>query len=557
MNLTTIPQLARNANRLREIATILGKYGLADWIHRLGLHFAKGLLRGAKREKLAELTQETRIRLVLTELGTTFIKLGQMLSTRSDLIGPQLAAELSQLQDNAPADPPNVVRATIEAELHRPVGKLFAEFEDRPLASASIGQVHRARLADGRPVVVKVQHPGIERRVRNDLEILLAMAELAEKHLPELRQYQPHATALEFQRTLLRELDFARELRNLEQFGRNFAKDPTVQFPCPHAGLSTSRVLTMEYLDGVKLADTPALKASGADLGEVARRGATVFLEMIFRDGFYHADPHPGNILLLPGGVIGMLDCGMVGRLDERLREDIEEVLLAVISRDAAHLTAVITRVGSVPMGLDREGLSADIVDFLTYYGSQPLDQFDLAGALTAMTEIVRRYHILLPAGMALLIKVLVMLEGTSRLLNPQFHLIHLLQPYQEKLVRRRLSPERYARKLWRLYREWEALGAVLPQGVRDVLQQVQRGKFIVHLDHKGLEPSVNRLVLGLLTSALFLGSAWLWAQRAEPMVGEVSVVGAAGCLVSLVLGVRLLWAIRQSGRLDQKSDGD
>jgi ubiquinone biosynthesis protein len=552
MNLTTIPQLARNANRLREIAAILGRYGLADWIDRLGLYFAKGLLRGARREKLAELTQEMRIRLVLTELGTTFIKLGQMLSTRGDLIGPQLAQELSKLQDNAPADPPQVVRATIEAELRRPVGQLFEDFDDKPLASASIGQVHRARLLDGRPVVIKVQHPGIEGRVRNDLEILLALAELAEKHLPELRQYQPYATAVEFQRTLLRELDFGREQRNLQQFRRNFASDPTVCFPGPYPELSTSRVLTMDYLEGVKLSDPKALEANGADLGEMARRGATVYLEMIFRDGFYHADPHPGNILLLPDGVVGMLDCGMVGRLDDRLREDVEEVLLAVISRDPAHLTSIITRVGSIPPGLDREGLSGDIVDFLTYYGSQPLDQFDLGGALIEMTEIVRRYHILLPAGFALLIKVLVMLEGTSRLLNPGFHLIQLLAPYQEKLVRRRLSPQRYARKLWRLYREWEALGAVLPQGVRDVLQQVQRGKFIVHLEHKGLEPSVNRLVFGMLTSALFLGSTWLWASVQPPQFSSVSVIGAVGCGISVVLGVRLLWAIRNSGRLDR-----
>jgi ubiquinone biosynthesis protein len=554
MNLTSIPQLARHANRVRQIVTILGKYGLADWISRLHLDFVKGWLRSRQGEGLAPLTQEARIRLVLTELGTTFIKLGQMLSTRADLIGPKLARELTLLQDSTPADPPNVVRATILAELGKPVEELFAEFDERPLASASIGQVHRARRRDGRAVVLKVQHPGIESRIRTDLEILLVLAELAERNLPELRQYQPRSTAAEFQRTLLRELDFGREERNLQQFGKNFADDTTVRFPVPCPELSTGRVLTMDLLEGIKLADVAKLQELGVHLEEVARHGATIFLEMIFRDGFYHADPHPGNLLLLPGGVIGMLDCGMVGRLDDRLREDIEDLLVAIVRRDAGQLTAIITRVGQVPPQLDRAGLSTDVADFLSYYAARPLDKFDLGGALTELTEIIRRYHILLPEGVAMLLKVLVMLEGTSRLLNPQFNLIELMKPYQKKLLWRRLSPQRYVEKLQRLYREWEALGAVLPQGIRDVLQQVQSGRFIVHLEHKGLEPSVNRLVFGMLTSALFLGSAWLWSNRSGLIVGDVPILGAAGCITSLVLGVRLLWAIRQSGRLDRKN---
>jgi ubiquinone biosynthesis protein len=552
MNLTSIPQLARHANRVREIVTILGKYGLADWVSRLDLDFAKWLHRGATGRKLADLTTEVRVRLVLTELGTTFIKLGQMLSTRPDLVGAKVAQELSKLQDNAPADPPAVVRATLESELGRPLGELFAEFDETPLASASIGQVHRARLPGGQLVAVKVQHPGIESKVRTDLEILLTLAELAEKHLSEARQYQPRATAAEFQRTLLRELNFGREERNLRQFLRHFAEDPTVRFPAPYADLSTSRVLTMEYLEGVKLSDATQLEQLGLDLNEIARRGATVFLEMIFRDGFYHADPHPGNLLFLPGGVIGMLDCGMVGRLDENLREEIEDLLLAIVSRDASRLTALITRIGSVPSELDQAGLSSDLTDFLAYYGHQPLDRFDLSGALTEMTEIIRRYHIVLPASLALLLKVLVMLEGTARLLNPRFNLIELMKPYQHKLLVRRLSPQRHLQKLQRVYQEWEALGAVLPQGLRDVLRQLQSGKFTVHQEHKGLEPSVNRLVLGMLTSSLFLGSALMWSNNVLS-VGGVSILGLAGCIISVTLGFRLLWAIRKSGRLDEE----
>ncbi len=552
MNITSLPQLARNANRLREIATILSKYGLADWISRLNVGFAKGLFKAPDGQGLGHLSHETRIRLALSELGTTFIKVGQILSTRPDLVGPELAQELTKLQEDVRADPPDVVRATVERELGAPLEELFGQFDEKPIASGSIGQVHRARLPDGREVVVKVQHPGIEARVRNDLEILLGLAELAEQHVPEVRQYQPKATAKEFQRILLRELDFGREERNLQQFATNFARDPTVQFPAPFAGLCTSRVLTMEYLEGVKLSEPGRLEALGVDRQEIARRGARVYLEMIFRDGFYHADPHPGNILILPGGVIGMLDSGMVGRIDDRLREDIEELLMALANNDGIQLTAIITRIGSVPPELDQAGLSADITDLLAYYASKPINQLDLGKALTEVTDIIRRYHIVLPSGVAMLLKVLIMLEGTSRLLNPHFNLSELIRPYIRKVFWRRLSPERHVKRARRIVRDWEALGEMLPRSIRDVFQRFQTGRISVSLEHKGLEPSVNRLVAGIMASALFLGSALCLAHKVWPTVYEISALGALGCMASVSMGLRLLLAIRRSGKLDR-----
>lgn len=554
MNLTAIPQFARNANRLREILTILSKYGLADWLSHIDFELVKGLLKAPDGKVLAKLSHETRIRLALTELGTTFIKLGQMLSTRGDLVGPSLAEELSQLQSDAPADPPAAVRATVEAELGQPIDDLFAAFDDKPLASASIGQAHRARLKRGKDVVVKVQHPGIEPRIRTDLDILVGLADLAEQYLPELKRYRPRATAAEFQRILLRELDFGREERNLLQFAANFSGQPKVCFPLPNSELCTGRVLTMDYLDGIKVSEPQRLRELDFDLEEIARRGAEVYLDMIFRDGFYHADPHPGNILVLPGGVIGMLDCGMVGRLDDSMRESIEEMLLAIVNRDAHQLTSTITRLGVAPPLLDQAGLNADIVELVSYHGTKPLAQFKLGQALTDMTEIIRRYQIVLPANIALLIKVLVMLEGTSRLLSPTFNLTELIQPYQKKLLLRRLSPARHLQKFRRFLGEWQYLGEVLPRSLVDVLQQVQTGRFDVHLEHKGLEPSVNRLVLGMLSSALFVGSSLMCGLKVPPLLADVSVVGFLGCGLSIILALRLLWAIRKSGHLDRKS---
>ena len=552
MKITSIPHAIRSSPRGIEVLSVLAKYGLAGWVNRLDVNFAKDLLKGPSGELLARHSRETRVRLALSELGPTFIKLGQIFSTRPDLVGLDLAVELQKLQDDAPADSPKTVRETIEAELGQPADELFAEFEDRSLASASIGQVHGARLQSGERVVVKVQHKGIERKVRIDLDILAALAQMAEL-VPEFKNYRPRETFAEFQRTLLRELDFGREERHMQEFAHLFADDPHVHIPRPFPDLSTGRVLTMERLDGIKLVHRDRLLAAGFDLQEIARRGADMYLEMIFIHGFYHADPHPGNLLVLNDGVIGLLDFGMIGRIDEPLREQIEEMLLALIEGDATHLTSVITRVGRVPAELDRAALSIDVADFVSNYTHQPLGQLDLTGALRELTEMIRRYQIILPARIAMLIKVLVMLEGTARLLSPTFNLVSVMQPYQRKLIWRRFSPTRQWRRFRRIYSELEQLVEVLPRSILEILEQVQSGRFDVHLDHRGLEPSVNRLVLGMLASALFLGSSLLLSLKVVPLIKGVSIPGVVGITVSLLLVARLLRAINKSGKLDRR----
>jgi ubiquinone biosynthesis protein len=551
MKITTIPHVYRNANRWREILAILSKYGLAEWIGRFDVPLIKGFLKNRDGESLAHLSRETRIRLAIEELGPTFIKLGQILSTRPDQVGMALARELQKLQTSVACDEPDVVCQTIKTELGKDVSELFVDFDTTPLASASIGQAHRARLTSGEDVVVKVQHAGIRRRMEIDLDILAGLANLAEA-LPELQPYRPQATVAEFRRVVRRELDFAREARNLQQFDRDFSRSPHVRIPRLYPDLSTARVLTMEWLDGARLSDPAVKHMPNVDLGEVTRHGAEMYLDMIFHHGFYHGDPHPGNLIVLPDGSIGLLDFGMVARLDESLREDIEDMLIAIVSQDAQRLTSLVTRLGAVPPGFDEAALSVDLSEFVSHYANQPIDTFDLAGALTEMIEIVQRYRIALPSSLAMLIKVLVMLEGTARILEPNFSLMELIQPYQKKMLLRRMSPARQMRKMRRIYSEMEELAEILPRRLRDILQQVDAGKFDVHLDHRGLEPSVNRLVLGMLTSALFLGSSLLISRDVWLLWG-VSVPGALGALLSAYLGWRLLRAIAKSGRLERK----
>lgn len=559
MRISSIPQIYRHLARWREILAVLSRYGLANWIGRLGPDFAKDLLKARGGDAIARHPWETRIRLAMAELGPTFIKLGQVLSTRPDVVGVRLAEELQHLQTDVRADPPDVVRVTVEAELGRPVKELFAQFEEAATASASIGQVHTARLRSGEPVVVKVQHAEIQRKVEVDLEILAGFAQLAER-IPEFQNYRPTAIVAEFQRTMRRELDFSRERRHMEEFSRNFADDPTVYIPRTYPQLCTHRVLTMERVEGVKLSELQQLAPNEFDPEEVARRGADIYLKMIFSHGFYHADPHPGNVLLMDDHVVGLLDFGMVGRIDEQLHEEIGEMLVAIANQDAEHLTSTIIRVGMVPPGLDRGALSLDVTDFVSHYGSQSLEHFDLSGALNEMVEMIRRYRIMLPARISMLIKVLITLEGTSRLVSPRFSLVEAMAPYQREIFWRRLSPRRRLRKMRRLFSEMEHLVEVLPQGIVDILEQVQAGRFDVHLDHRGLQPSVNRLVLGMLASALFLGSSLMLSQSVSPTFSvpvlgmkNVSALGAAGIVVSIALGLRLWRAINKSGRLDRR----
>ena len=535
---------------------MFSKYGLADGISRLNLDFAKGLLKNRDGEALARHTRETRVRMALEELGPTFIKLGQILSTRPDLVGTGVAKELQKLQDNVPIDAPEVVREIVSNELGQSIEELFLEFDDTPIASASIGQVHAAKLHDGNRVVIKVQHEGIQESIRKDLDVLTSLAQIL-KRLPEFALYHPVETVAEFQRSIRRELDFGREERNLSQFHARFKDYPHVKIPRPIVEFSTPRVLTMERLEGVKLSHIDG--DLSFDREELARVGVDLFLEMIFTDGLFHADPHPGNVLVLPGNEIGLLDFGMTGRVDERLREDIEDLLMAIVSQDAVQLTSLIMRIGRTPAELDRSALQNDLSDFISLYGHQGIDRLALGSILEEMVEMIFRHHIVLPAQIAIIIKVFITLEGTSQILSPNFSLMEVIQRYQRKALLRRLSPSRRLKKIRRIYSEVEHLLESLPQRSAEILEQIQSGKFHVHLDHRGLEPSVNRLVLGMLASALFVGSALILSRRVKPWLPtflgleEVSILGLGGGIISVLLGLRLIRAIGKSGHLDRR----
>lgn len=553
MLLESLAQLKENEARLREILLVLGKYGLADWLGTSRASWLRKRLVTPQGERLDRLGRDERIRLALLELGTTFVKLGQMLSTRPDLVGSTLAGELSKLQSSTPADPIDVVRSTIEAELGKPPEELFEEFSPEAMASASIAQVHRARLRGGQAVAVKVQHHGIEGKIHRDLVLMLGLAELAQKHVPALRGYRPVNTVREFRRTLLRELDLRAERRNLDEFARHFAGDTGVHIPRVYPEFSGRRILTMELLEGIP--GTEAGKVAGqVNLADFVRRAATMYLDMIFRDGFYHADPHPGNYVILPGCIVGVLDCGMVGRLDEGLRDEIEAALLAVAERDVEDLTERVVRLGSPPSDLDREGLRADLAEFIADYGSRPIKELELGAALGEVIDIIARYRIVLPANVSLLLRTLTVLEGSARQLDPAFSLMDLITDYQARTGGHRILPGHWLRDAQRAARGYDRLLRLLPEDAGDILHRFRTGKLELKHEHRRLQASVHRLVVGLLTAALLLSSALLLGR------GEVNqpdlwhpTLGLTFLVLAGFLGFRVLRSISAANAEDDK----
>ena len=541
-----ISNLRGNVRRVDQIVRILGKYGLANWVGEKTPDFVQRRFISAEGIPVRDYPFEVRVRMALTELGTTFIKLGQMMSQRADMVGPELAAELESLQADVPPDPPALVRATIEEELKQPPSAIFAEFNQLALASASVGQVHLACLRNGAEVVVKVQHAGIEAKVKSDLNLLNTLAQAAESSSREVAQYRPTATVAEFQRSLLRELDFRIEMNNLQQFTRNFADDPRVHFPIAYPEYSSQRVLTMERLQGYSIAKRERMIADGVDPKVFARLFASTMLKMVFRDGFYHADPHPGNIFVLPGGRLGMLDCGKVGRVDERTQDEFISIVTAFLSGDVDALTDELVQMCEVPIDFDRSAYRADVADFLGEF-SDVSGGLDLGPAFQSMFGIIRRHRLVVPPRVNMLLLVVVQIDGTARYLDPDFDLNGALQAIGLNLLQRRYSPKRLGREGLRSFREWLRLVDALPRESLQLLERTRRGDLRLIVDQPALTSPLNRLTYGIVVAALFLGSTLLWAMGAPPVLWGISVFGFLGFLLGLGLGAHLLFLMWRS----------
>ncbi len=556
MHVTDLPQLYRNLNRWRQIFAVLRRYGLADWLSHFKSLPGVSWLRTQQGESIAEMSREQRIRSALTELGPTFIKLGQLLSSRPDLIGADLARELRRLQSDVAADPPEQIEETLKNELGSRFGTILVDVSREPLAAASIGQVHRARLQDGTPVVVKVQRQHIEETVHRDLEVLAGLAQLADR-VPALSAWGPSELVRQIGPMLRRELNFQRERQHMELFAELLKDHKDIRIPRPVSELCTRRVLVMDALEGVSL---NAAWLVTDDQHAWALRLARCYSEMIFTHGVFHADPHAGNLLRLNDGRLGVLDFGMVGRIDDRLRDQIELMLVAIAAGDGQLLTRLVRRAGRAPATLDESRLAVDVADYLGMYGRQRLDQFDLLGALNELSDLLYRHGIQLPNQAALLLKMLISLEGTLKSLDANFSTLEVLQASLRKAILRRLSPRRRLHQLRRIYVEGEYLLDTLPDQLVGALEQVRTGRLSAQLELHRLGPPVNRLVMGMVASAVFLGASLMLAMKTPPLLfansgrwlNDLSAPGFLGMVAALLIIMRLVRAIGLSGHLDR-----
>lgn len=505
--------------RYREVVQILAHHGFGWLLAQLGLTrfvtpFPWGLF---GRQHPPAPTQAEHLRLALEELGVTYIKLGQILSTRSDLLPPDYVTELERLQDAVPPEPAEVIENQIERELGSPPADLFDEFNPEPVGSASIGQVHSARLRSGEEVVIKVQRPGVEALVDEDLAILRDLARAASGRTVWGRIYDLPALVDEFAAILRGELDYLLEGQNADRFRRNFQGDRRLRVPGIYWDYTTRRVLTMERLEGIKINDLPALEAAGIDRPRLAARAARTTLKMILEHGFFHADPHPGNFVVMEGEVIGLLDYGMVGRLDEATRDGLLFLLLAISNQDLDRVVDQLMTLGVTGSTLQLERLRHDLGHLLSLYWGIPLKEIDVGRILEEALDITRRHRLQVPTSLVLLTKTMAMDEGLARNLDPEFSAAEVLRPYVVQLVSERYLPQHWGKRLLPTLLDLSQLAVTLPRRTERLLTRVERGNLSINMHVQDTEHVLSvlnsmssRLVLGILASGFAVAIALL-----------------------------------------------
>lgn len=571
----------RDLGRLHDIASILVRYGFGDMVRRVGLanalERAGRALHWSNAEEFAHLPPSARVRRALEEMGPTFVKLGQVLATRVDLFESEWIAEFGKLQDSAPAAPYAAICQQLTEDLGAPPEEIFTVFDPVPLAAASIAQVHRAQLADGVEVVVKVCRPGIRPIIEADLRWLSRLAELAEMESTELRSFHPQEVVRQFAQSLRRELDFAGECRNAERIAENFAgytdKDesfaeavpeaspalPIIIIPRVYWAWTCERVCVQEFIDGISGRKLAAVDQAGLDRKILARRGARAVLKMIVEDGVFHADPHPGNVFYLSGNRIAFIDFGMIGRLTDERRDQLIQLLLGLVRHEPMRVADVMLDwTGNA--AVDEDGLILEIQTFVDQYHGVALKQLSLGAMLSDLVAILRQHQLALPADLTMLIKAFISLEGMGRELDPDFDMASEAMPLLEQALRKRYTPAAlFKRGRWAAG-EALALIADLPRDLSRLLRAARRGRLEIHIDithlkrvGNQLDSAANRLVVGIVVAALIIGSSIVMTVPGGPSLLGLPFFGLLGFLGAVVGGIWLLLSIWKSSKADRE----
>lgn len=543
----------RNIKRYHQIISVFVRYGFGDIISRLNLDYFIQTVKykGLKKSQFEKISTAGRMRMAFEELGPTFVKLGQILSIRPDMLPESFIEEFKKLQDNVPPFSGEQAIKEIETQIGKSVDELYSFFDATPIASASIAQVHRAMTKNHEQVIVKIRRPNIQNMIDTDLRILSDLAKLIERNVQESYLFSPERVISEFAKTIRRELNFYREGQNIERFQKNFSGDETVYIPKVYRALTTDRILTMEYINGIKISKIDELEATGLDKKIIAVNGAQAILKQIFEYGFFHADPHPGNIFVLPNNVIAPLDFGMVGSLDEEEMEAVGALLTAFVKKDVKKIIDVLVDLGVMENALDIRNLNTDLSDFLDRYYQVPLYQLDIGKILNEMIAIMRNYQIQLPAELTLMGKALITEEGVGRALDPEFDMVSLAKPYVEKMMLQKLDPRKHLRDFAGTLDEFIHLFKILPSEVRLIAAKVKKGDIKIQFEHRGLDNLIaglnrtgNRLSLSLIVSALIIGSSLIIHNDKGPQILDLSIFGISGYIIAAIFGLWLIITI-------------
>lgn len=539
-------QAVKNVQRLRQILGVLAKHGFVDVVDRMNLGKFLPSRLAAFAESQAELSAPQRLRESFEELGPTFVKLGQLLSTRSDLIPPNFIEEFTKLQDNVQPLPFSVVKNVIEAELKKPLGQVFPVFSEVPLAAASIGQVHEAQLPNGERVVVKVQRPEIPKIIETDISLLAFLAGLLERYVPETRVVSPRIFVDEFFKTLSYELDFVVEANNMAKMAENMKAFPDIVIPRVHKNMSTQRVLTLEKLEGIRVNDLRALDAAGIDRKRVVELGARAFFKSVMIDGLFHGDLHGGNLFILPGNRLGIIDFGIVGRISQKSRDQLATMVMSLITEDYENLCYQYAELGSAASSIDFDGFQREVRNTLSPYIGLSLSDLNIGKVLIEATQIAARYDIKVPGDWMIVFKAILTLEGMGRLLDPEFDLIAHGEQMVRELVKEQYSPQRLSKEFLWVAKDLAALLQVLPRQIRWMFRKFNSNDFAFEikspelkelrgqLDLNGKRQAMSVLIAGLLIA----GSIGLQSQM-EDRFGEYPVVSA------VLFGFAVLFSLR------------
>lgn len=558
-----IKQNYKNLKRTREILKVVTKYGLGYFLdfskteNGLGLKkkiFPKKITR---LERIQRLTLSQRTRLACEELGPTFIKLGQILSIRPDLIPREFAEEFSKLQDEVPPFSFDEVEEQFKKELGKPINELFIEFDKQPVAAASLSQVHKAKLMNGEIAAVKIQRPNIERVIETDMSILFSLVKLIEKRSINGRLFQPIEIIREFSRTIRKELDFVNEGHNIEKFRINFRESETVHIPKVHWELTTKKILTMEFIKGVKISKVIGSENSMFDKKIISSRGIDMILKQILVDGFFHGDPHPGNIFIMKNNIIAPIDFGMVGRIEESTMINMADFLIAAISNDADKIVRILEDMDIVDSEMDLKKIKVEISYFIDKYYNVPLKQLEIGKIIEEIMEVMIQHQIKVPNDLVLLTKALVTIEGVGRELDPDFNMVTRAKPFANKLIKKKYSLNNLLKVSSKFTEEFFNSLKTFPNEFSYLVKNLRKGRFSINLQHKGLEKltleidrASNRLSFSMIISALIIGSSFIILSNKGPFIFNYPVLGIFGYLVAAVLGLWLVISIIRRGGL-------